>query len=344
VLTTSYPRFAGDYAGCFVADRVEALLAAGHEVEVLAAAPSGGAGRSSRGRLWIDRVPADVPDGPPLFYGAGGPEALERGGVRAYFAAARFTAALSALAAERARSSRWDRLEAHWLVPSALAAVAALPDLPLTAYAHSGDVALLERLPLGDAIARRLAAAGADLRFVTAALRERFARLAGTAVGTVEPLGAPATLFASRGAEPDAAARRALSLRRTTVLAVGRLVPIKGHAMLLRACARLRPGSTSAGAAPEVVILGDGPERPRLVRLAAALDLPLRLPGFVPRHEVAGWLRAADVFVQPSIRLANGRTEGAPVALAEARAVGTPVLVAGDMAELERGLRIVTGV
>ena len=50
----------------------------------------------------------------------------------------------------------------------------------------------------------------------------------------------------------------------------------------------------------------------------------LRLPGFVPRTDVARWLRASHVYVQPSISLPNGRSEGAPFATAEARAVGHP--------------------
>jgi hypothetical protein len=37
VVTTSYPRFPGDYAGSFVGDRVEQLRAEGHDVDVLAA-------------------------------------------------------------------------------------------------------------------------------------------------------------------------------------------------------------------------------------------------------------------------------------------------------------------
>lgn len=352
VLTTSYPRWAGDYAGCFVEDRVLALLADGHEVDVLAAAapatvPRPGRPSPSTPLLRVERIAADPPGPgvPSLFYGAGAPEALEAGGPLAYFAAARFAAALAAGAAARARSSGWDAVEAHWLVPSAVAALAAVPRLPLRAYAHSGDVALLERLPLGDAIGRHLARSGADVRFVTGALQDRFARLAGRRIGMVEPLGAPPRVFSSRGRGPDPDARRQLGLRAPTLLAVGRLVPIKGHAGLLRACARLRAGAPPAAPRPEVVILGDGPERPRLARLAAELEVPLRLPGFVGRDEVGRWLRAADVFVQPSVRLANGRTEGAPLAVAEARAVGTPVVVAGDPAGLETALRaIVTSV
>ncbi len=45
LLTTSFPRHAGDYAGSFVADRVQRLLADGHKVEVLAARAAGAARR-----------------------------------------------------------------------------------------------------------------------------------------------------------------------------------------------------------------------------------------------------------------------------------------------------------
>ena len=209
-------------------------------------------------------------------------------------------------------------------MPSALAALAAAPARRQRAFAHSGDVALLERIPFGRTIARRLVRAGVDLRFVSDELRARFAALAGAPgpVGTVEPLPLPPTTGRrATGSTPPAGASSAW--RGPTVLAVGRLVPIKGHDRLLRACAPRRSARVAVDPL-EVVILGDGPERARLGRLADALGVRLRLPGFVPRAEVARWLRAADVYVQPSIRLPNGRGEGAPIATAEARAIGHP--------------------
>jgi teichuronic acid biosynthesis glycosyltransferase TuaC len=329
LLTTSFPRHPGDYAGCFVADRVQRLLDSGHSVEVLAAGDR--PATAVAGRLTVRRIPA----APPLFYGEGAPEALERGGA-IWLAAAQFSAALVAAAA--ARAAGWEAIESHWLVPCALAASAAAPTVARRAYAHSGDVALLERLPLGRAVARRLARDGTDLRFVSDDLRARFARLCGQTadLGTVEPLDVPRSLFAPRGG-PNAALRRRFGLTAPTVLAVGRLVPIKGHPALLHACARAR-AEAPAARRPEVVILGDGPERPRLVRLAAALEVPLRLDGTVPRAEVADWLRAADLFAHPSVRLPNGRTEGAPIAAREARAVGIPVVATGDVVVLARAI------
>jgi hypothetical protein len=326
LLTTSFPRHAGDYAGSFVGDRARRLLDEGHTVEVLAA---GDGPEVLDGRLTVRRIPAGA-----LFYGEGAPEALERGGL-AWLAALRFLAALGGAA--RSRAAAWDAVESHWLVPSALAASAAAPRHPRRAFAHSGDVALLERIPFGRAIARRLAGDGTDLRFVSTDLQARFARLAGGAtVGAVEALAVPPSLFAPR-AGPDVALRRRLGLDAPTVLAVGRLVPIKGHAALLHACARGRARS-AARRKPEVVILGDGPERARLACLATTLEVPLRLVGAVPRVEVAAWLRAADLFAHPSIRLPNGRTEGAPIAAREARAVGIPVVATSDVGALAEAI------
>lgn len=341
LLTTSYPRFPGDYAGSFVGDRVHALVSAGHEVAVVAAG-DGLALPAARdemladgGAVRVTRLPAGA-----LFYGPGAPETLERGGAAAWLAGAAFSSALASLV--RIRRQEWDLVEAHWLVPCALAAAAGAPELPRRAYAHSGDVALLERLPFGRALARYLARGGTELRFVTGALRDRFAALSGACSdpamprGEVEPLGVLPTLFSPRpGRAPDPALRRRLDLRGPTVLAVGRLVPIKGHASLLRACARRSPADSPL----EVVILGDGPERDRLCRLAERLDLSLRLPGFVPRPEVADWLRAADLFAQPSVELPNGRTEGAPVATLEARAVGIPVVTESVPDRLRAAIR-----
>src|SRR5947207_8042871 len=115
VLTTSYPRAPGDFAGGFVADRVAALLDLGHEVDVLAAAAGAPPGTSREGRLTVTRLPASFADGPDLFAGAGAPEALEAGGLPALWAAARFSAELAAAVA--ARAGGWSRVESHWLAP-----------------------------------------------------------------------------------------------------------------------------------------------------------------------------------------------------------------------------------
>jgi glycosyltransferase involved in cell wall biosynthesis len=175
-------------------------------------------------------------------------------------------------------------------------------------------------------------ARGADqLLFASEDLRARFGRLAGTVVGQV--------MARSEDATPTVVdplrrleARRSLRFDGHTLLSVGRLVPIKGFDVLVRAAALAADG----GAAPTVVILGDGPERQRLAALAGRLGVPLRLPGFVQRQDVPRWMTAADLYVQPSRRLASGRTEGLPVATLEALSLGVPVVASatGGLSEL----------
>jgi glycosyltransferase involved in cell wall biosynthesis len=331
VLTTSYPRGAGDFAGWFVAERVRALLAEGHEVEVLAAGAGAPLGTTHEGRLTLTRLPASLGDA-DLFGGAGAPETLEVGGLAARWAAARFSAALASAVA--ARASGWARVESHWLAPCALAVVAAAPSLPHDATAHSGDVALLERLPFGRSLARLLARSGAALAFVSEDLRRRFAALAGALCGVVAPLapsapGGPPVLGSPRAGAPT---RASLGVAGPVVMSVARLVPIKGLDLLVRACAR-RAGD----AAPlNLILVGDGPERDRLRSLAEGLGVPLRLAGVVPRDDVPAWLRVADVYAQPSRTLANGRAEGMPLATLEALSCGLPAVVSdsGGLAEL----------
>lgn len=338
VVTTSFPRWPGDFAGCFVEDAVRAILATGATVEVIAAghgrAPDSVArDRHEPERPRVFRIPQAAFGQAPLFYAAGAPERLEQGGARTWAQAFFFWSALCERIRERVALGRWRRIQTHWLIPCALAARAAAPALPITAFAHSGDVALLERLPGGGALARTLARGIDDLAFVSADLQRRFAARAGFRTGRVAP-----AAHATRSApEERNAARAALQVDGPTILSVGRLVPIKGFDLLLRAVAR---GCRDESRPPTVVILGDGPERERLSHLARALRVPLLLPGFVPRPDVARWMAAADVYVQPSLRLPNGRTEGLPRATLEARDAGLPVVASdsGGLAEIS-GLR-----
>jgi len=84
----------------------------------------------------------------------------------------------------------------------------------------------------------------------------------------------------------------------TSILTIGNLIPIKGHALLLRAVATLSASHPTLA----LQIVGDGPERPRLTTLARELNLSdrVRFLGRVSRSEVANLLRRCTLFALPS--------------------------------------------
>ena len=117
---------------------------------------------------------------------------------------------------------------------------------------------------------------------------------------------------------------------RARVVAVGRFVAQKGFATLLRGWRRVVDQPPARAGRPELVLVGDGPDRPRLERLIGRLGLAaaVRLTGAVPRTQVVAELQRADVFALPMrTRLAGLNPEGLGLAALEAAACGLPVVV-----------------
>jgi colanic acid/amylovoran biosynthesis glycosyltransferase len=102
------------------------------------------------------------------------------------------------------------------------------------------------------------------------------------------------------------------------VLHVGRLVPVKGQAVLLEAIALL----VARGVGVRATIVGDGPERPALERLAGELGILDRVTftGYVGQDDIRRYYETADVFCLPSFN------EGVPVVLMEAMAMEVPAV------------------
>jgi glycosyltransferase involved in cell wall biosynthesis len=123
------------------------------------------------------------------------------------------------------------------------------------------------------------------------------------------------------------------------LVSVGRLVPKKGYADLLRALALLR----DQGVRFCCRIHGDGPLRADLERLRDDLGLRERvqLPGAATGGQVAAALAGADVFVLTPVHTDDGDRDGIPNVLVEAMACALPVATtsAGGVGELVHHLR-----
>jgi CBS domain-containing protein len=123
----------------------------------------------------------------------------------------------------------------------------------------------------------------------------------------VIPPGYDPVLFAAAAADPFP------GLPRPRVAYVGRLVPQKDVGTLLDAFARL--------AAPaQLLVVGDGPDRPALQRRAQPFGSRVHFTGFVPHVQVPAVLRHVDMLVLPSLY------EDLSSALIEAMAAGLPVV------------------
>ena len=116
--------------------------------------------------------------------------------------------------------------------------------------------------------------------------------------------------------------RRGRLNREQVVVFVGRFVEKKGCEYLVRALGRLR----GQGRAARGVLIGDGPLRTGLQRLAIEVGADVAFTGFLPLSEVKDWLGRATVVCVPSVTAADGDSEGLPTVILEAQAMGTPVI------------------
>lgn len=102
-------------------------------------------------------------------------------------------------------------------------------------------------------------------------------------------------------------------LPRDFVVAVGRLVPAKNMAAVIKAFARARPAS-------DLVILGTGPQRDELERLAQACGIAAHV------HLLGYQANPQAVVARARCYVSASRNEGFPNATAEAMALGVPVI------------------
>jgi len=131
------------------------------------------------------------------------------------------------------------------------------------------------------------------------------------------PSGVPtAELRAAAPTRDEARARLGLGADAIVIVGLGRLVPIKGFDLLVRALSIVISQVPSAC----VLLVGEGAERAHLETIAASLGVASCLQLTGETTNVAPYLAAADVVAVPS------RNEGMGRVIVEAMALGRPVV------------------
>ena len=289
--------------GVFVRNRLEHLLAT-HPVEAAVLAPMPHPPWSLRDAESDARGAAVLHPGFAHVRGLGqwtAPLALRR-------------AALRALAHPLLAGRRFDLIDAHYLYPDGVAALALGRRLgiPVVVTARGSDVTQMPDHAWPRRQVLRVIRESAALIAVSGGLRERLIDL-GAPADKVTVLRNGVDLARFRPAD-RVAARAALGLDGPALVSVGGLIARKRHDLTIAALALL----------PEwrLLIAGEGPERGRLEALAASRGLAgrVRFLGPLPHAELAPLYTAADISVLASER------EGWANVLLESMACGTPVV------------------
>jgi teichuronic acid biosynthesis glycosyltransferase TuaC len=277
VVAEFYPRAADPVLGVWAHRQAVAARDAGADVHVLVlhrplpplAALRGGPAGALRATASAAAQPLHAElDGVPITY----VPFLAPPRPRSYGDWGRWAAAPLAIALRRLRHSfAYDVVHAHNAVPAGEAVRRTRTAAPLVVSVHGGDVFHTAPRHERGAEAVRAALHRAQLVVANSAGIEERCRVLGARVTRVVHLGT------------DLPAQRAEPYAEPTVVTTAHLVARKRHADVLRAVALLRDRHPRL----RQLVIGDGPERPALERLAHELQI-------ADRVEFAGQLEPAE--------------------------------------------------
>ncbi len=309
LVTPGFPTSLDDHHKPFLADHARALAGAGAHVTVVCPSHPDAPSRHEVGGVEVRRVrfaPASVEARVAL-----GESYRVFSGLSALWVIP-MIAKLTLSAARQARHRSGDEavIHGHWWFPCGLVAVAAAAlagrRTASVVHVHGSDAAVTTNAVhrwLGRRVLRRATA----VVTVSEELRDWASSLVQQRGGQQQVVSMPVGVDRLGPVTPTPADG--------PVVAVGRLMAEKGFDVLIEAVALM-----DATQRPDVVIVGDGPDRSRLEALALRRGVNATFAGAVAPGEIGEWYRRARLVCVPS------RREGFGMITAEALATGRPVV------------------
>lgn len=218
-----------------------------------------------------------------------------------------------------ARRNQINLLYAHWWIPGGLIAwlVSYCSGVPYVLTVHGSDISLLGEFSWAKAIARRVLSRARQITTVSTFLAQKIIRLIGSEISKIAIFPMPVDPNKFYRAEQK-------SPRLFSLLAVGRLVPLKGYDQLIEATKILIEQRLEVRA----LIIGSGPDEGRLKSLIDKYNLGsiIQIIPNQPHNELNNYYNQADIFIFPSLTEPGGRQEGLGLTILEAMAAGLPVI------------------
>ena len=323
ILTSSFPRFAGDSAGIFIYHLAIALVKKGVDIEIICPHDNGCRFFEDIKGVKIRRFPYFFPlQYQNLAYGSGILKNI-KSNICTKIQLPFFIISEIIYTVRRLMISKPDLIHAHWSLPQGLTGIICKKVLgvPCITTVHGSDVHGLQ-YPLLKALNRIVIKNSEICTANSRASAKMVSDIAGREDTQVIPMGVDTNLF-SRSEKVDII-RKKYEIDGNVLLFVGRLIRVKGVYYLIKAL----PEVLKQHPKTKLLIVGSGPEKRRLMQLSAELEILNKVVFIdeVLQEDLIPLYSIANILALPSIIDVTGETEGLGVVLLEAMACRVPVI------------------
>lgn len=317
ILTTSYPLKKGDLSGNFVYEQARHLVKLGVEVHVVAPHHPGAPLHEDGKGIGVSRFRYFLPENmQKLCYGSGIPNNLE-GSLLAKLQLPFLMLMFTIQAVRYARGC--DIIHSHWSIAGLAGLVASkLLRIPIVLTMHHGTTRTPS--PIEKVVLEQVDYVLCNSSFTLS----HILKTAKPKESKVVPPGVDTHFFRPKSKD-DAESHllKGVPDGIPIILAMGRLIELKGHKHLIEAISLLNEDLSF-----HLLIGGDGILRQELENQVREKGLSdkVTLLGHIPNDLTPLYYEIADIYVQPSIIDNEGNTEGLGVTLLEAMSCGTPCI------------------
>lgn len=332
VLSSSFPRYSGDFAGNFVYELTTRLKKYGFEVIILAPHDSGARFRENMEGLLVYRFPYFYPYSiQKLSYGSGISYNLKKTFLAKIQVPLFFLSELLGVI-RIAKKEKIKIINSHWLMPQGLvgAVYKRFFGASHVITVHSSEITLLKKIPSGKKIAEFIVNNTDAILSVSSHRANELLDFISPKVSAgaknkiqIIPMGVTLNEIRTGGNKEELKLKYRINSK-FVVLFVGRLVEVKGCEYLIRSFRHVVDNFNNV----QLIIIGTGSLEAELKKMVQELDLRayIRFEGFVGHNKIGDYYSMSNINIFPSIVDSSGFEEGLPVVLLEALTAGKPVI------------------